>query len=94
MDSFLFHPKLVHLPIALAVLMPLVAAGLTFAWWRKWLPARTWVIAIALQAVLVVSGMLALRSGSVEEERVERTVAESFIATSSRAMSSSRTMAK
>ena len=28
------HPMLVHLPIALAVLMPLVSAGLLIAWWR------------------------------------------------------------
>lgn len=79
MDSFLFHPKLVHLPIGLAVLMPLVAGGLLLAWWRRWLPARAWVIALALQAVLVGSGILALRSGEAEEERVERVVAERFI---------------
>jgi uncharacterized membrane protein len=79
MDSFLFHPKLVHIPIALAVLMPLVTGGLLLAWWRKWLPARTWAIAVALQVVLVGSGILALRSGEAEEERVERAVAERFI---------------
>lgn len=79
MDSFLFHPKLVHIPIALAVLMPLITGGLLLAWWRKWLPARSWVIAVALQAVLVGSGILALRSGEAEAERVERVVAERFI---------------
>jgi uncharacterized membrane protein len=79
MDAFLFHPKLVHVPIALAILMPLVAGGLLLAWWSKWLPGRTWVIAVALQAVLVGSGVLALRSGEVEEERVERVVAERLI---------------
>lgn len=79
MESFLFHPKLVHLPIALAVLMPLIAGGLLLAWWRKWLPARAWVIAVVLQAVLVASGVVALRSGQAEEERVERVVAERFI---------------
>jgi uncharacterized membrane protein len=79
MDSFLFHPKLVHLPIALAVLMPLVTGGLLLAWWRKWLPARAWVIAVALQALLVGSGILALRSGEVEAESVERVVAERFV---------------
>jgi uncharacterized membrane protein len=79
MDSLLFHPKLVHIPIALAVLMPAVAGGLLLAWWRQWLPARTWVIAIALQAALVGSGILALRSGEAEAERVERVVAEQFI---------------
>lgn len=79
MDSVLFHPKLVHVPIALAVLMPLVAGGLLFAWWRNWLPSRSWVIAVALQAVLVGSGILALRTGEAEEDRVERVVAERFI---------------
>ncbi len=79
MDSFLFHPKLVHVPIALAVLMPFFTGGLLLAWWRKWLPARSWVIAVALQAVLVGSGILAIRSGDAEAERVERVVAERFI---------------
>lgn len=79
MDSFLFHPKLVHIPIALAVLMPLVAGGLLLAWWRKWLPPRSWVLGVALQAVLVGSGILALRTGEQDEERVERVVAERFI---------------
>jgi uncharacterized membrane protein len=79
MDAFLFHPKLVHLPIALAVLMPLISGGLLLAWWRKWLPARAWVVAVALQGVLVGSGILALQSGEAEEERVERVVAEGFI---------------
>jgi hypothetical protein len=59
--------------------MPLVTGGLLLAWWRKWLPARTWVIAVALQAVLVGSGILALRSGEAEAGRVERVVAERFI---------------
>lgn len=79
MDTLLFHPKLVHVPIALGVLMPLLAAGLLAAWWRKWLPARAWVVAVALQAMLVGSGILALKTGQAEEERVERAVAETFI---------------
>jgi uncharacterized membrane protein len=79
MDSVLFHPKLVHLPIALAILMPWMAGGLLLAWWRQWLPARAWVIAVALQALLVGAGLLALQSGEAEEERVEPFVAEPFL---------------
>jgi hypothetical protein len=79
MDALFFHPKLVHVPIALGVLMPAVAGGLLLAWWRDWLPRRGWVVAIAMQAILVGSGMLALRSGEAEEERVEHVVAERFI---------------
>ena len=79
MDALLFHPKLVHVPIALGVLMPLVAGGLFLAWWRNWLPWRSWFVAVALQAVLLASGVLALRSGEAEEERVERFVPEQAI---------------
>ncbi|MCA9630295.1 MAG: hypothetical protein KC766_21645 [Myxococcales bacterium] len=79
MDSLLFHPKLVHLPIALAVLMPLIAGGLLLAWWREWLPRRAWLGAVLLQLVLVVSGVGALWSGEADEDRVERVVAESHI---------------
>jgi hypothetical protein len=79
MDALLFHPKVVHVPIALGVLMPLIAAGLALSWWRNWLPWRAWLVAVALQATLLVSGVVALRTGEAEEERVERVVAESPI---------------
>ena len=79
MDSLLFHPKLVHVPIALAVLMPLVASGLALAWWRKWLPWRGWLVAVALQVVLLGSSVLALRSGDAQADRVESVVPETFI---------------
>jgi len=76
MDLVPLHPKLVHLPIALAVLMPLVSAGLLAAWWRGLLPRRTWAVAVVLQVLLVGSGVAALRSGEADEERVEEVVAE------------------
>jgi len=79
MDALLFHPKLVHVPMALGVLMPLVAGGLLLAWWRNWLPQRAWFLAVGLQAILFGSGVLALRSGEAEEHKVERVVAERFI---------------
>jgi hypothetical protein len=79
MDQLFFHPKVVHLPMALAVLMPLVSAGLLAAWTTGLLPRRAWVVAVALQAVLVGSGVAGLRSGEAEEERVERVVAETLI---------------
>lgn len=79
MDALFFHPKLVHVPMALGVLMPILAIGLLIAWWRGALPQRAWYIAIALQAVLFGAGVLALRSGEVEEDRVERVVPEAAI---------------
>lgn len=73
------HPKLVHLPIALAVIMPLISLGLVAAWWRGALCRRTWVVAVALQALLVISGIAALRTGEADEERIEAVVPEAAI---------------
>lgn len=76
------HPMIVHLPLALAVLMPLLAAGAFLAWWREWLPGRrVWVIALTLQAMLLATGIAALRSGEAEEDRVESVVGESILET-------------
>lgn len=79
MDLVPLHPMLVHLPLALGVLMPVVTAGLLAAWWRGLLPRRAWWGAVLLQGALVLSGVAALRSGEAEEERVEAVVPESAI---------------
>ncbi len=79
MDTLFFHPKVVHIPIALGLLMAVLAGGVLLAWWRRWLPARSWVLVVALQATLVGSGLVALQTGESEEERVERVVPEQAI---------------
>ncbi len=79
MDQLFFHPKLVHLPMALAVLMPLVTGGVLFAWWRGWFDRRVWVLVVLLQGVLAGSGAAAMNTGEKEEERVEQVVAEEYI---------------
>lgn len=68
------HPQVVHLPLALCVLMPLLCGGLALAIWRGALPGRTWWLAVALQAVLVVVGVVAMQSGESDEEIAERVV--------------------
>lgn len=68
------HPKLVHLPIALAVLMPLITGGLLLSWVRGWLPRRAWWGAVLLQVVLLGSGLMARSAGEEDEERVEKVV--------------------
>lgn len=79
MDMTLLHPKIVHLPIALATLMPLITGGLALAWWRGWFQRRTWIIAVLLQATLVVGGFAALQTGEEDEEIVERVVSHKLI---------------
>ncbi len=73
------HPAVVHLPIALAVLIPLLAALALVAISRRFLPARSWWTILVLQGLLLGSGWLALETGEDQEERVERVVAERYL---------------
>ena len=73
------HPAVVHLPIALAVLMPMLALLGALAIRLKAVPPRTWAAVILLQVVLVGSGWMALETGEEQEERVEEVVAERHV---------------
>jgi len=73
------HPAVVHLPIALAILMPVLALLAALAIRRDWIPARAWSALVLLQAILVGSGWLATETGEEQEERVEEIVAERHI---------------
>jgi uncharacterized membrane protein len=79
MDELFFHPKVVHIPIALGTLMPLIAAAALVAWWRDWMSRRVWIGVVALQAILVASAFVGLRTGEAEEEQVEKVVPEEAI---------------
>jgi uncharacterized membrane protein len=74
------HPLVVHLPLALAILLPLLTAGALLAWWKGWLPGRrSWAVIVALQALLTASAWAALQTGQAEGERVEATVGEGVL---------------
>ncbi|MCC6992839.1 MAG: hypothetical protein IT181_27800 [Acidobacteria bacterium] len=79
MNSLPLHPAVVHLPLGLAMLMPLIAAGFAWALWTGRLGTRAWFAVVALQALLLGSGFLAMNSGGAEEERVEAVVQESAL---------------
>ena len=68
------HPMLVHVPLGLAVILPAIAVVLAITIWRGRLRPLAWAAMVALQAVLFVGGLVALRSGEGEEERVESIV--------------------
>lgn len=74
MPTLPLHPAVVHVPLGLAFALPLVTAGLALALWRGLVPRRAWVIAIFLQALLVGGGVVALKAGERDEDRVERVV--------------------
>jgi uncharacterized membrane protein len=79
MPTVPLHPALVHVPLGLAFVLPLVMAGLAYALWRGLVPRRAWLVVVALQAILVLSGAAALRAGERDEKRIENIVGERAI---------------
>lgn len=70
------HPALVHFPIVLALLAPLLAAGFFWAIQSGRFPARAWLAVVVFQAVVFGSAWLTAETGEEEEERVERVISE------------------
>lgn len=73
------HPAVVHLPIALAVLVPLFAVGALLYIRRGARPRTAWGITVGVLAALLASGWVSLQTGEQQEERVEDVVAEGSI---------------
>ena len=73
------HPAVVHLPIALAVLLPLsVIVGLV-AIHRGAGRGFAWGVPLALAVLLTGSAWMAIQTGEADEDRVEAVVRESAI---------------
>ncbi len=70
------HPMIVHFPIVLSVLLPIVAFGALYAIKGGARPMRAWGVAIAMSAALTASAWVAVETGEDQEERVEAVVGE------------------
>jgi uncharacterized membrane protein len=70
------HPALVHFPIVLAMLLPLIAVGALWAIRRGARPLRAWGAVTAVAAALALSSWVAVETGEREEETVEAVVPE------------------
>lgn len=70
------HPAIIHFPIVLAVLAPLLATAVFWAIHSGRMPGRSWLGIVILQVVLVGTAWAAMETGEREEDRVERVVAE------------------
>jgi uncharacterized membrane protein len=73
------HPALVHVPLGLSFVVPLVAIGISIAFWRNRLPRSAFAILAALQLVLAGSGLAAMAAGNREERRVEKVVGRKVV---------------
>ena len=70
------HPKIVHIPLALAMILPLLNLAIVCSWWKKWLSRRVWLISACLHAVMTLSAFVAMQTGETEEHIAERVVSE------------------
>lgn len=75
------HPAVVHLPVAIAVLVPIFAIGALYFIRRGTRPRTAWGLTVSVLAALLFSGWVALQTGEQQEERVEDVVAERSIHT-------------
>ncbi|MCR4341598.1 MAG: hypothetical protein NUW01_17115 [Gemmatimonadaceae bacterium] len=73
------HPLIVHMPMALTILIPLFAIGALVAIRRQARVPLAWGMTIAMLALLLVSGWVALQTGETEEDKVERFVNEDAV---------------
>lgn len=79
MQGIPLHPALVHVPLGLSLVMPILAAAIGFALLKGWATKPMWLIVVALQAAVLVGGLAAMNSGENEEEVVEKVVNERLI---------------
>lgn len=73
------HPAVVHFPIALAVLSPVVALAVAVSIRAGWLPRRAWWGVAVFQVLLVGSAYAAVETGEEQEERVSPVVGEEVL---------------
>lgn len=73
------HPALVHVPLGLAAVLPLIVILVWLMIKKNWLPQKSWGLVLLLQFVLFGFGFLAMEAGEDEEDKVEQVVAEHVI---------------
>lgn len=75
------HALIVHMPIALTVLVPLLVL-VAFGVGRRWMkPHHAWALPVGGLALLLISGLVAEKTGEQEEDRVEKIVPEAAFET-------------
>ncbi|HSG49498.1 MAG TPA: hypothetical protein VLA43_16885, partial [Longimicrobiales bacterium] len=73
------HPAVVHFPLVLSALLPLIAAAGLYATVRKGPMRVLWAPVVAFSLLLAASAWLAVGTGGAQEDVVEGVVAEGAI---------------
>jgi uncharacterized membrane protein len=70
------HPAIVHFPIVLAMLLPIVAVAALWTLARGTSFRNAWILPTVLAAALTLSAFAAIKTGEAQEDRVEPVVGE------------------
>lgn len=79
MEGLPLHPAIVHVPLGLAVLMPLLAASAALSIWKGWVDKKVWAAVVVVQALIFGGALVAKETGEEQEEIVEEVVPEAAI---------------
>jgi len=73
------HPAVVHFPIVLATFLPVIVLIVLGPMRGKREKPRAWGVVVTVSALLAVSAWTAVWTGSQQEDRVEKVVAEQHV---------------
>ncbi len=73
------HPIMVHFPIVLGALLPVLALVLGWAIRKNHLPGKAWALVTAAALVYCLSAVVAVELGEDDEDKVEKVVSEEVI---------------
>lgn len=74
-----FHPVIVHFPIALTFILPVLMLVFAFMIKSNKMSHQTWLIIIGLQIATTVTGYISLESGEDQEHLVSKVVDKKII---------------
>ncbi len=73
------HPALTHIPLSLALLLPVLIGALAWLLWRERARGGVWLLVVGLQVVLVGSATVATFTGETDARQVERVTGRAAI---------------
>jgi uncharacterized membrane protein len=74
-----FHPVIVHFPLALAFILPILMLIFIFMIKKNKMSQQAWLIIIGLQIATTLTGYIAMNAGENEEDAVEKVVNKKLI---------------
>jgi|GEM_PF-669794 len=74
-----FHPQIVHLPLALSVILPLMALAVTVCIRKQKFTSHVWILVACLQVLTTGSGYLAMETGEDDEQAVGKLIGKPLV---------------